>query len=120
MFTKREILKLYLSLAPFGGHLKGVRAASLAYFGKEPRNLSIGEAALLVALPQAPEIRRLDRHADAARRARDFVLKTVAAAGVVSAAEVELARREPVSATHPRPSSPNGREVPPSLVSFGE
>ena len=46
---------LYLRLAPFGGNLEGVRAASLAYFGKEPRRLSLGEAALLVALPQSPE-----------------------------------------------------------------
>src|SRR5262249_35672827 len=46
--SKEEILALYLSLAPYGGNLEGVRAASLAYFGKEPRRLSLGEAALLV------------------------------------------------------------------------
>ncbi|MBN9290572.1 MAG: transglycosylase domain-containing protein, partial [Hyphomicrobium denitrificans] len=67
--SKTEILKLYLRLAPFGGNLEGVRAASLAYFGKEPRRLSLGEAALLVALPQSPEQRRLDRNPEAARRA---------------------------------------------------
>ncbi len=53
--TKDEILRLYLRLAPFGGNIEGVRAASLAYFGKEPRRLSLAEAALLVALPQSPE-----------------------------------------------------------------
>ena len=53
--TKDEILSLYLDLAPYGGNIEGVRAASLAYFGKEPRRLSLGEAALLVALPQSPE-----------------------------------------------------------------
>ncbi|MGP0042210.1 MAG: transglycosylase domain-containing protein, partial [Rhodomicrobium sp.] len=58
--SKREILSLYLKLAPYGGNLEGVRAASLAYFGKEPRRLSIAEAALLVAIPQSPETRRLD------------------------------------------------------------
>jgi penicillin-binding protein 1C len=58
--SKTEILKLYLRLAPFGGNLEGVRAASLAYFGKEPRRLSLSQAALLVALPQSPEERRLD------------------------------------------------------------
>ena len=72
--SKTEILKLYLRLAPFGGNLEGVRAASLAYFGKEPRRLSLGEAALLVALPQSPEVRRLDRNPEAARRARNRVL----------------------------------------------
>ena len=52
---------LYLALAPYGGNLEGMRAASLAYFGKEPKRLSTAEAALLVALPQAPEARRPDR-----------------------------------------------------------
>ncbi len=60
--SKPEILALYLKLAPYGGNLEGVRAASLAYFGKEPHRLSIAEAAVLVAIPQSPEIRRLDRH----------------------------------------------------------
>ena len=64
---------------PFGGNLEGVRAASLAYFGKEPRRLSLAEAALLVALPQSPEMRRPDRFAEAARRARNRVLAHAAA-----------------------------------------
>ena len=69
--SKDEILDLYLALAPFGGNLEGVRAASIAYFGKEPKRLSLAEAALLVALPQSPETRRLDRHPDVGpRRAR--------------------------------------------------
>ena len=64
--SKREILSLYLKLAPYGGNLEGVRAASLAYFGKEPNRLSIAEAAVLVAIPQSPEKRRLDRGIDEA------------------------------------------------------
>ena len=92
--TKAEILKLYLTLAPFGGNIEGVRAASLAYFGKEPRRLSLGEAALLVALPQSPEARRPDRHAEPARRARDRVLDRALAAGVVTAAEAARAKQE--------------------------
>ena len=59
--SKDEILSLYLTLAPYGGNLEGIRAASLAYFGKEPRRLTLGETALLVALPQSPELRRPDR-----------------------------------------------------------
>lgn len=94
--SKSEILDLYLTLAPFGGNIEGVRAASLAYFGKEPKRLSVGEAALLVALPQAPEARRPDRHADAARRARNRVLDRAVEAGVISSAEAERAKLEPV------------------------
>jgi penicillin-binding protein 1C len=96
--SKDEVLALYLSLAPYGGNLEGIRAASLAYFGKEPRRLTLGEAALLVALPQSPEQRRPDRSAAAARLARDRVLDRIASAGVVPADEIELARREPVPA----------------------
>jgi penicillin-binding protein 1C len=48
---KDDILNLYLNLAPYGGNLEGIRAASLAYFGKEPRRLTLAESALLVALP---------------------------------------------------------------------
>ena len=83
--SKDEILDLYLALAPFGGNLEGIRAASIAYFGKEPKRLSLAEAALLVALPQSPETRRLDRHPDAARAARDRVLTRMVEDGQVRA-----------------------------------
>jgi len=96
--SKAEILKLYLRLAPFGGNLEGVRAASLAYFGKEPRHLSLGESALLVALPQSPEMRRLDRYPEAARRARNRVLMRAAAAHVITPAEAERAKAERIPA----------------------
>jgi penicillin-binding protein 1C len=93
---KAGVLDLYLRLAPYGGNLEGIRAATFAYFGKEPKRLSIAEAALLVALPQSPEARRPDLHPAAARRARDKVLDRVAAAGIITSAERDAAKREPV------------------------
>ena len=90
--SKDEILDLYLTLAPFGGNLEGVRAASIAYFGKEPKRLSLAEAALLVALPQSPETRRLDRFPDTARAARDRVLDRVVEEGIVSHEDAVQAR----------------------------
>jgi penicillin-binding protein 1C len=96
--TKDEVLTLYLSTAPYGGNLEGIRAATLAYFGKEPRRLTLGEAALLVALPQSPEARRPDRSVETARRARDRVLDRVAAAGIFAPSEIALAKSEPVPA----------------------
>ncbi len=92
--SKQEILRLYLRLAPFGGNIEGVRAASLAYFGKEPRHLSAGEAALLVALPQSPERRRPDRNSEAARHARDRVLDRAVEEGVLPKAEADRAKSE--------------------------
>ncbi|WP_083528536.1 penicillin-binding protein 1C [Hyphomicrobium sp. CS1BSMeth3] len=94
--TKDEILDLYLLLAPFGGNIEGVRAASLAYFGKEPRRLSPGEAALLVALPQSPAMRRPDRNPENARRARDRVLARAMEAGVIKEDEARAALVEAV------------------------
>ena len=95
--SKEDVLRLYLRIAPFGGNIEGTRAASLAYFGKEPKRLSIGEAALLVALPQSPENRRPDRFAGAAQRARDRVLDVAVENGVISIAEAERAKAEAVS-----------------------
>ncbi len=93
---KRQILSRYLTLAPYGGNLEGVRAASLAYFGKEPVRLTPAQAALLVALPQAPEHRRPDRHPAAARAARDRVLQRMAEAGVISADAARAGSKEPI------------------------
>src|SRR5436305_6801467 len=98
VLSKDQILALYLSLAPYGGNLEGIRAASLAYFGKEPRRLSLAESALLVALPQAPELRRPDRSVEAARRARDRVLDRAAVAGLIAADEIARARLDPIPA----------------------
>src|SRR5215813_1138965 len=96
VLTKDEVLGLYLALAPYGGNLEGVRAASLAYFAKEPRRLSLSEAALLVALPQSPEARRPDRAESAARSARDRVLDRMA--GLLPADEIAQAKAEPAPA----------------------
>jgi penicillin-binding protein 1C len=90
--NKNEILDLYLALAPFGGNLEGIRAASIAYFGKEPKRLTLAESALLVALPQSPERRRLDRHPEAAHVARDRVLERMVEDGVVSQDDAAQAR----------------------------
>ncbi|MDI1264487.1 MAG: penicillin-binding protein 1C, partial [bacterium] len=90
--NKDEILDLYLALAPFGGNLEGIRAASIAYFGMEPKRLTLAESALLVALPQSPERRRLDRHPQAAHAARDRVLARMVEEGVVSPEDAAQAK----------------------------
>jgi len=105
--SKREILEAYLMLAPYGGNIEGVRAASLAYFGKEPARLALHEAALLVALPQSPETRRPDRYPRTARVARDRVLDRAARDGVISTAQADWAKSQPV---------PNARQRFPMLA----
>jgi penicillin-binding protein 1C len=93
---KPEILDLYLALAPFGGNIEGVRAASLAWFAKEPARLSAAEAALLVALPQSPQARRPDRIGTQARDARGRVLMRMYAAGVLDADTAQAATQAPL------------------------
>jgi penicillin-binding protein 1C len=95
--NKNQILDLYLALAPFGGNLEGVRAASIAYFGKEPKRLSLAESALLVALPQSPENRRLDRHPNVAHAARDRLLDRMVEDGQVAAEDAAQAKSVTVS-----------------------
>jgi penicillin-binding protein 1C len=94
--TKDQILGLYLTLAPYGGNIEGLRAASLAWFGKEPARLTAAQAALLVALPQSPAARRPDRAPEAARAARDRVLARLAQQGTITAEAAQAARSEPV------------------------
>lgn len=95
-YSKDEILSFYLTLAPFGGNLEGVKAASLSYFGKPANQIDLAQAALLVALPQSPVKQRPDRHAIAALKGRDKVLKRMVAEGVVTAGDAAIARREGV------------------------
>ena len=94
--SKSRILSLYLTLAPYGGNLEGVRAASLAWFGHEPSSLTNGEQALLIALPQSPEARRPDRHPGAARAARAAVLARMVRAQLITPAAAKEANAEPL------------------------
>ena len=102
--SKKDILKLYLNRAPFGGNLEGVRSATRAYFGKDARRLSAAESALLVALPQSPEARRPDRSPDTAKAARDRVLGRISGS-VLAEQEAAAAMLEPISTS--RRSLPN-------------
>jgi len=96
--SKAQILALYLNHAPFGGPIQGVAAASWAYLGKPPSQLSHAEAALLAVLPQSPSLLRPDRHPDAARRARDKVLTRMRDEGLWSNVQLRDAEVEPVVA----------------------
>jgi len=103
-FSKRDILSLYLTLAPYGGNLEGVRAASRAYFGREPQDLSTGSIALLLALPQAPEGRRPDRRPEAAQSGRLAALRKMQNTGLITAADLREGASEPLPVRRPFPT----------------
>ena len=88
---KTAILELYLSLAPYGGNIQGIEAASRQYFGKNAEHLTPSETALLLALPQSPERRRPDLHPEAARQSRDRLLHQLRAVGVLDQEQLGLA-----------------------------
>lgn len=94
-YSKAEILQIYLTLAPYGGNLEGVRAASWAWFGHEPGVLTPDEIALLIALPQAPEARRPDLRPEAAVASRARLLARMERAGLISADRAADAADEP-------------------------
>jgi len=110
-FGRAGVLRIWLTLAPFGGNLEGIRAGALAWFGTPPEALEPAQRALLVAIPRRPEALRPDRHPAAARRVRDRVLAVGVAAGLFDAtppppvptARVALPRHAPqVVAALPR------------------
>lgn len=94
--SKDQILNLYLNRAPFGGTLQGVAAASWAYLGKSPQQLTHAEATMLAVLPQAPSRLRPDRHPQRAQEARDKVLRRLAEFKVWPQPAVDEALEEPL------------------------
>lgn len=95
-YSKDQILNLYLNLAPFGGTLSGIQAASYYYFDKPARRLTDAEAALLAVLPQRPSAYRPDRHPELAQQARDKVLRRMLSLKLWTADRVNDALREPL------------------------
>ena len=61
-YSKKEILQLYLNLVPYGGNIEGVKSASILYFQKSPRNLSLAELTALVVIPNRPTSLRLGKN----------------------------------------------------------
>lgn len=90
--SKREILELYLTLAPYGGNLEGVRAASHAYFGRAPDRLTDDQIALLIALPQSPEVRRPDLRPEHAKAGRALIADKLERLGYFTAERAEEAK----------------------------
>ncbi|MBF0479744.1 MAG: penicillin-binding protein 1C [Candidatus Omnitrophica bacterium] len=100
LYSKEQILKMYLELAPYGGNIHGVRAASLRYLNKEPGDLTLAEAALLAGLPQSPSRLRPDRYPDRAKIRRDRVLQSMVRQGVIDSKTYASAVNEPVIVGH--------------------
>lgn len=95
-YSKKEILSLYVSHAPFGGNVVGLSAASWRYFHKMPEQLSWGEAATLAVLPNAPALIHPGRNRDALLDKRNRLLEKMESMGIIDAMETSLAKQEPL------------------------
>ncbi len=95
-YSKSEILNFYFNMLPYGGNIVGTGAASRLYFNKPQHAISLGEAALLAAIPNAPERLRPDRFPENARRAREKILNRLLMRRQISEEQWREALREPL------------------------
>jgi penicillin-binding protein 1C len=102
--SKCDILEQYMNRAPFGANLRGIDAASRAYFDKPPRALSLAEAAALAAIPRGPAVYAMAKHPERVVRRRDRILARMDANATATHDEIALARAEPLTAHLATPS----------------
>lgn len=104
-FSKEELLELYFNMAPYGGNIEGIAAASYLYFDKPPNHLSLSEIATLAALPNSPTELRPDRNLARCTAARNRIVARLCAKGIVTTADGEQAREEKIpTARGPAPA----------------
>ena len=95
-YSKKQILEMYASHAPFGGNVVGIRAAALKYFNRRPEQLSWAEAALLAVLPNAPALLYPGKNNTLLKQKRDGLLAKLYREGVMSEDSYHLALAEPL------------------------
>ena len=94
--SKKEILLLYASNAPFGGNVVGLEAAAWRYFGRPADELSWAESATLAVLPNAPALIHPGRNRERLLEKRNFLLDKLLDKGIIDDIECELAKDEPL------------------------
>jgi penicillin-binding protein 1C len=95
-YSKKEILAQYASHAPFGGNVVGLEAACWRYFGRDSRDLSWAEAAMLAVLPNSPSLIHLGKNRQTLKDKRDKLLDKLVRLGKIDSHTCSLAKAEPV------------------------
>ncbi len=95
-YSKKEILAMYASNAPFGSNIVGLDAAAWRYYGRSPDKLSWGEMAALAVLPNAPSLVHPGKNRNVLLRKRNLLLDNLLAAGKINNNDAELAKLEPL------------------------
>ena len=96
-FSKDEILKMYFNEIPYGSVAYGVEAAVQTYFGKSVKDITLGEAAIIAALPQAPTYYSpYGSHTDKLFGRQQYILDSMVEEGHISESEAEQAKAETI------------------------
>lgn len=99
LYSKDQILEMYFNQTPYGGTMWGVEAAAKGIFGKEVKNLSLAEAALLAGLPASPTRYSPFAHPDAAKARQELVLSRMWELKYISEEEYNQAKEETLNYT---------------------
>lgn len=102
IFSKDEILEMYMNQVPYGGSSYGIAQASKTYFNKKPQELELHEAALLAGLPQAPTLYSPHTNPDRAKTRRDSVLRNMLELGYITEKQMNAAMKEEVDVLPPK------------------
>src|SRR3990167_5946292 len=102
IYSKGEILQMYLNQVPYGGSSYGIEEASKTYFNKSAKNLTLSEAALLAGLPQAPSLYSPYANPDLAKTRRNNVLKNMLGEKYITEKEYKKAISSSVKVSSPQ------------------
>lgn len=97
--TKEQILERYLNIAPFGNQAYGVYAASQVYFNKKPKDLTVGQAAMLAGMVKAPSSFNptvKSGHEQIQVRRDDYIIPEMVAMGAITQADADKAKKEKI------------------------
>lgn len=95
-YSKKEVLQLYASNAPFGGNVVGLEAASWRYYGRDPASLTWAESATLAVLPNAPSLIHPGKNRKDLLRKRNFLLQKLFENGHINDNELQASLAEPL------------------------
>lgn len=95
-YTKNEIIAMYLNKADFVNTAVGIRSASKVYFGKEPRDLTVDEAAMFVGMLKNPSLYNPLRRAEKVRLRRNTVLGQMVRNGILDPKTKEYLSQQPI------------------------
>jgi 1A family penicillin-binding protein len=104
VYTKNQILEMYLNQIPYGGTAYGIEAASETYFGKQAHDLDLAEAALIAGLPQRPSTYSpFGAHPELAKSRQEEVLKQMVANKYITQDQANAAYKEELKYTSVSP-----------------